>query len=401
MSAPSSAYNGIKISDITTSTEVLHSEGNSFGDSVETIKSRFYLDDIFPSQTGFIGCCYAGSFNALHHSESRYGSYVKFRETVSGNGDWRHYKWFVDAGLNTKADAEINQVRTTAVNHLKVVTTFKSAYYDGSTEHGYYLWGGSDATWRKIVINQDYQPQNTSISPTEIAYSAYENPQTIYIKPYIINPEGEYVGAEIGISGTEAIYHYGALYRTSVCDHTNQTNTEMWMKGNEFGMLDTSAIPQDNASATGIRAYQNDEMTIPIPSGFYAGIAGVEKVFVVDGSGQFTNWLYCQPPATPKDVLIYVFQEFLDENNYYYGISCILNGVKNYDINISGYIASFNGSDQQIGGSVGNADFNITIPAGQNSAQYNTTYQPAFGAAYSKAIVGFITAGTTYETFAG
>lgn len=400
MAAPSSAYNGLKLVDKVNSTEVQHSEANTFGDSVSTLKERFYLDDIFPSQTGWLGCCIAGSYNDSHHNPNKYGSLAKYRETSAGNGDWKIYKVFVDA-LNTKADAVINQVRTTAVNHIKVVTTFKSAYYDGSTEHGYYLWGSSDGIWRKIVISQDYQSQNTSVAPTEIAYSAYENPQVLYIKPYVINPEGEYVGGEIGISGTEAIYHYGALYRTAVCDHQNQTPTEFWMKGNQYGMLDT-VVPQDINSSTEIRAYQDDEFNVPIPAGYYAGISSPEKVFVVDSSGQFTSWIYCQPPATPKDVMIYVFQEDLGDNNIYYGVSFIMNAAKTEDVTINGYIGSFNSQDQQIGGSVGDPYFYVTIPAGQTYAQYSTTYQAAVGTAYSRAIItSIIPAGTTYETFAG
>ena len=47
----------------------------------------------------------------MHHSESRYGSYAKYRETISGNGDWRSYKLFTDAGLNTKGNAYYSEAQ--------------------------------------------------------------------------------------------------------------------------------------------------------------------------------------------------------------------------------------------------------------------------------------------------
>ena len=143
----------------------------------------------------------------MHHSESRYGSYAKYRETISGNGDWRSYKLFTDAGLNTKGNAVINIVKNRAINFLKLSSTFSSSYYDLSSERGYqYKINGSG--WINSMSSSGVIAPNTSIYPqSDVIYSGIETlPAYVNIRPYIINPEGTYYGAEVGFEATKPIF---------------------------------------------------------------------------------------------------------------------------------------------------------------------------------------------------
>ncbi|WP_316736274.1 hypothetical protein [Pedobacter aquatilis] len=399
MAAPSGAYYNHHFSANDPSGQLVNHSRAILQADKATLLSRFYLDDIFPVNdvdfnSGFVGLVYENGNNIRYHNPNRIGA---LRRRGANGGVQTSY---TDGGLNTLAHAGIQQIKITAVNYIKLVTWFKSAYYDGSTEHGYYVKGSSDNTWRKIIVNQDYQGQDTSIYPTEIANTSYNTTQIIYLKPYIINPEGEFLGDEVSFGGTEPIYQFGSQFRTSVCDASNQVSKIIWMDNASY--VNLALVPENTNSSTNIYGYKDDEFTLPIDAGYYVGLQGdTTKVFVVGNDGQFTSWIYCTPPEAPKDVNIYLLQQDFG-NGTFYGVNAMLSALKTEDVTIIGTIQSFDSNNNGIGGSVGDANFYVTIPAGQWSGSYDTTYQPAFGAAYSKAVVNTITpVGTTFEAHQG
>lgn len=399
MPAPSNAYLTKSFNSNSASGQLVYNSRAIIQADKATLLSRFYLDDVFPlndidGSTGFTGLVYETGNNSRYHNINRIGS---IRRRGENGGVQANY---TDAGLNTTGHAAIQQLKTTAVNHIKLNTQFKTAFYDGSTEHGFYVKGSSDNTWRKVITSFDYQQQDTAIYPTEVATSPYTTTQVMTVKPYIINPEGEFIGNELAFGGTEPIYQFGSQYRTTVCDASNQVGKIIWMQNDSY--MNLANVPENINSSTNIYGYKDDEFSLPIDAGYYVGLQGdTTKVFVVGNDGQFTSWIYCTPPEPPKDVDIYLLQQDFG-SGVFYGVNCMLSALKTEDVIISGYIASFDSNNNGLGGSVGDANFYVVIPAGQWSGTYDTTYQPAFGAAYSKAIVNSITpVGLTYKAHNG
>lgn len=367
------------------------------GLTVAQLKARFYLDYVHPTDDdgvlGFLGACEFGSPNYEMHNTTRIGTLKVMKEATPGN--WKEYRIFMDAGLNTKSKASITQVKAGHANLIKLVTAYLSAWFDGSSEWGH-EWHDGDGIWKRVVQNTTFLPQQQSATPTEYIYPPFETGRVIYIRPYIINPEGTYPGQQVAISTGDAVTAILAQKRDSACT-ASAINVSIWMLSAKVADLQNLT---DIAQSTGIYGYQDDEFANPLPTGFYWGIKENHALYV--NAGEFQQAIYCEPPAPTKDFNIYVLAEMDEWGNETKWARAVLTEAKAETVTITGAIVSFNSSDQQIGGGSGDGSFVITIAAGDLVGVQATDYQPPSGAAYTKALV-YSTApsGLTYNSYPG
>lgn len=201
MAAPNNAYNGRTLVDKKDNIIIHHQEAN-ITDTIAILKERFYLDDVFINQkdgvSGFIGCCYASTPNYNMHATNRLGSLAKFRETVSGNGNWQSYRLFNDSGLNTLGNVLADmEVLNSSVGSLSVKVTFKSSYYnvtskigigwksgalkEGITEIPYSIPANSQQNLTKSVDTYTEVSAGTTLN----VYATITNEEGTYISPYL------------------------------------------------------------------------------------------------------------------------------------------------------------------------------------------------------------------------
>ena len=388
MGAPISVYksNSLKTMDVDNISDVTMLMSPLQTDK-STMMSRFYLDGLFSvnlsdGTDGVIGYCQIGSANYHMHSGSRRGNL-----RIYDGGDCL---LFNDAGLNTLAYGSISQILTTHANHIKVITTFSSSFYSGSTERGYQVKGNDNIWYTHVSENTTIPPQGV-ITTTDIVNTVFETAQTIAIRPYIINEEGTHYGAVQSFFGTDPIVSLDAQMRGTPC--TAGTNMSFYMRKEEASRLDSLTNTGQNS---GIFGYLDDQLTQPLLSGYYA--IGSNPLSVTNG--MFTHWVYCAPPVAQKDLTIYVEQVMDEYENVSYTASATLNnGFRDFPVTISGEIGAYNQNDNQISGNSGNGSFYMTIDAGTNGAYQTTKFNPSPDAAYCRATnLSISPRGLSFET---
>ena len=269
---------------------------------IATLKARFYLDDVIAFKAvwagveyhGFWGTVLPSGFNYDHHKTSR-------MLEINGPKQGQILRTFNDAGLNSSGDATVATVVTNWANYIKLNLVFKSAFYFNSSEFGIEYKRVADSVWIKQVLSTAVLLKNTSQAITYIVQNDYNLSDQILIRPYIINPEKNYQ-FDLLIDGAKPIIEADAISRVTACASSG-TVTSFFMFKEDFENLASTLT--DLGSATGIIAYTNDLMTVPIGSGFFAGMfSDPKKVAIVDATGQFTSYIICQPSQASMSVSV-------------------------------------------------------------------------------------------------
>lgn len=361
-----------------------------------TMLNRFYLDGILglalPDGTeGVVGYCRIGSVNYYMHAAPRLGSVAI--------ADPSNCVAMNDAGLNTLGYTQMNLVKTRASNRIKINTTFKSAYYLNSTDIGFEWRKNGVGSWN--VFSLGAGPVAKVIDTSDKAFSTnLVKDDQINVRSYIINDEGNFQGAETSFLVTGPVYPFGANKRESMCDNTSTLYT-FYMLDDYYNQLDDAIFPE--ARATGIFGWKNEDMTIPMDGGYYAGLSGVSgKVFIVGSDGQWIQYGMCDIAPPPKIVGIqmiaifengaYRFHVQVNRQDHTYGGS----------ITIGGNIAAFDSNNNQVGaGGNGSGAWQGTLGTGIDSIDIPTSYMPTNNpnVAYYQPTVTINPGGVTYDIY--
>lgn len=314
MAAPNSAYNGRSLNDQKDNIIIHHQEAN-ITDTIEILKQRFYLDDVFINQkdgvSGFIGCCYAGSFNYMMHNPTRLGSLAKYRETTSGNGNWKSYKLFNDAGLNTLGIGELSAIVNAFSNKVQVTANYYSAFYLNSYALGIEYKKESDTIWQTAMEESGAEiPDNGSLLNKTFNFipEGFEKDDVIYIRARIQNDEGIFnLGTILSKVVKDRTLFYSCILKGTSCASAGN-NVSVFMSDNDQASL--PSVP-DQSTDTGIYFYRDEFQTVPATAGWYYGLYN-RYSFNVDANGQVKSKYDC-PIVQPTKVTIQAAYDF--ENN--------------------------------------------------------------------------------------
>jgi hypothetical protein len=368
MAAPSSAYSSKNLQVMKNGQIVYHNIALGLGMDLATIKARFYLDYILNTSAGYVGCCYVGGYNYQHHNTNRNGVINMFKAGT--------LKAYLDAGLNTLGDAVVNYPKTTFANRSKINATYKSSYYSNSSAIKV-QYSINNGNW-----SEDFDPSNlaanTSLTKDVVINADAQKGALMRVRAVIDNEEGRYYGAEYSYVADDRINQVDFIYKSTACATDNSNNMGVWMRDADFNRLGTLT---ENSVADGAQAFKDDELTVPIDNGYYAGSSN--KVFFAQ-SGRFERYQICETGGgtNPNDYDIVISCDVAEDN--YASVNVSVNNVKNFDINISGRIAAYNAQGFEISGS-GNGNFNFIISANSYGNGQSTGYLAPANRAYLKA----------------
>ncbi|MCX2474087.1 hypothetical protein OQZ33_07075 [Pedobacter sp. MC2016-05] len=361
MAAPSSSFLNKNIHTINASGQQVGNSRAIPNDTPEVLKKRFYLDDLLITKDsdgneGFTGLVNFNGANYKYHNPNRMGSLRSF------NGDYQCN--YTDAGLNTFAHAKVSETITTPANRIKLLTNFKSSFYDNSTLRGY-QWRAIGGTWFTTTTTADTLTAQQTLDIIDTIYTSLGEPQLVEIRPWIENPEGRFYGDIHIVSVSEPIEPLRVEFRqisSGACSSGGELR-DIFMRIPEFNRLETDV--QEFATSTGIFAYANEDMILPATSGYYASLTGnINKVFYLTPDGEFVQWIYCQPTSVIKvSILVQVFA------SGYYSVSAVRTAQAgfNQSITISGGASAFIGSNPN---PIGSIFFSVTIPENESQGTY-------------------------------
>nr|WP_294897864.1 hypothetical protein [uncultured Pedobacter sp.] len=277
------------------------------------IKTLFYLDAVLVADngagsSGFVGMVKIGGANYIRHASARRS------KTVLQNASADQFILLNDAGLNTLGDATNASVPVPLVGVvsgsdvlIKVLADFLSAYYVDTTDYGVeYLYkttgsiGGS-----YIAVSAGTLAQATASTAKDFYLSGFDRANItpdnkLYVRPYLTNPEGKFIGTEISVSIMAAYqvvksdYSYEGVL--AACSHPGSgTTMTVYSERGDFNIGDT--------------LYLDAQKTTTAPAASYGfEIYSSEPKFVgVNSSGVITDFGYC-----PDELVFDVFADIDD-----------------------------------------------------------------------------------------
>ncbi|WP_158798092.1 hypothetical protein [Pedobacter sp. L105] len=391
MAAPTSAYTGTNlIVKNSSGNQVNHNFVLNTSDTAATLKARFYLDYLLPTNTGWIGMNLLNSYNYNHHSTARIGAINMYY-----NG---YLKSYLDGGLNTLPDAVLNTIFTRYSNYVRVGTTLKASYFDGGSYARGYQFSVNGGAYINFNAASTAVAANTSVTVQDICAVAATTNDSVLVRPYFSNSEGTYYGAAVQFYAAEAIY-YGSMWKvTAACDNAG-TAVTVFITQSDYDAI-TSLT--STATASGIYGYLDDTFSTPLTAGTYKISPGDSKAYVVASGGMFVQMLQCTV-ATPTNLTILCTSRTTGGVTYY---DVTVNKRSDYAVavTIKGSIAAYSAGNQTILGGEGSGIYTIVLAAGDLTKTATTTYQPDFTANhYAPTVTSVSPTATTYtiSTIAG
>jgi len=186
MAVPASALSSKNLQVMKNGQIVYHNIALGLGETLETIKARFYLDYILNTSAGFIGCCYVGGYNYNFHASHRIGVINMFK-----SGQLKAYN---DAGLNTLPFANIPTAPDTRLGTITLNAVLKSSYYNDTTSYGFQYFSGEWLESKGTAT--DGFPSNTTMTKTEASHAfgmdewQIRGGQNVSVRAYVTNSEG-------------------------------------------------------------------------------------------------------------------------------------------------------------------------------------------------------------------
>jgi hypothetical protein len=400
MAAPANSYRtkSLFARSIDNTTDVQHLTAILQTDKA-TMLSRFALDGIFNvnidgTNDGVIGYCRIGTINYTRHATARQGNLRLY--------DGGDCVLFNDAGLNTMGFAQVNVLKWPA-NRLKLTGTFTSSYYDSATKLGY------EYKLANGTYYDEYYTEPVIGSNVTKAYTSYmgiggTEGQNCTVRAFITSAEGKFYSAEVLGQLTAPVYGFLANFNASDPASTTTTSKMVYMEQTAYARLTTDVL--SSASVTGIYGYQDEDLTIPTPAGYYSNLndssnaAGLHKVFKASATGEFNQYIAVANPVAGKDLR---FDLLANANGSISVGVTLLTGAKATTISFSGKIQALNAPH---GANVlGGGNFSGSITAGQTGVVISTfvTDQRNDGmsgiGSYVPVITTLTPAGTTYDVY--
>lgn len=390
MAAPQTAYLRVDASFRGTNNLTMVVNPAKATDDLATLKDRFYLDDVIGFKAvyqgveyhGFWGTCIRGGTNEAMHRGNRHLDIFTNRPGMA-------MRTFNDAGLNTLGFAVITGIRTIFANRSKLYVNYKSSWYSFSNamniqysvNNGPFAEGYDDSTL----------PQRQSVSKLTTIDPGAQLGDLIRARPYIDNEEGRFYGAEYVYIAGDRINEVDFILKSSACSEDNTNAVGVWMTDGDLARLRTLT---ENSIADGPQGFKDDELTVPIDNGYYAGSS--DRVYFAQG-GRFQRYEICDNGGgtDPGSYDINIYCDY-DENGT---ITVIVNLTtpKAYDVTVQGRVAAFNQTDNEIGGGTGSGFFTVVVPAGSPGDGQPTQFVPPSNAAYVMAVnITVNPAGLTY-----
>lgn len=239
-----------------------------------TMKSRFFLDEVFGTEEGVVGLVNASGSNAAMHNLT----------TRQGKGRVGNYVMLNDGGLNCLSQitafsmpSEIPNVGAETNN-----ITFVSAYYNGSSasQYGIKYNESADPGWKTVFADEDL-PANTTLTRKFTIPPMLPN-QSVDFKAFITNSEGTIE------SSTQTVLVYREIIEMSYDDD-----------GPSFGLCgsikDTDIYIDTEEVEMGTFFFTNTVLTSPAPAG---GYSDGTNYYTYDATFGVTAIFSCSTPPT-------------------------------------------------------------------------------------------------------
>lgn len=208
--APEEAYIEKKLSTLADGVSTEHRAAVVDPD-IEQMKERFFLDDVITLDGGIIGLCRVDGPKYKLHAAERLGTVKKYREIEPGNGEWRIYNAYRDAGLNTYADVKSQSVEVNQIDNFIVKGDFKSAFYnpnqtvgaryriayDGDMNYGEWFDDSAVDTSDIAAAGSEF---SLSFKLTSVIFTRVGFNSKIQFQLYATNEEGRYYFPAMGLS---------------------------------------------------------------------------------------------------------------------------------------------------------------------------------------------------------
>lgn len=217
----------------------------------DTMKLRFYLDDVVATKEGVVGCVTSGGVNEQMHNMT----------TRKGKGRVGNLILLNDGGLNTLGTVSLGTVSFDIVNGIILPITYRNAYYvDGDAIKVRYK-KNSDTIWTEYFVKGNTpKAEFTVFNGTLTSVSGDLSPNDlVYIQIQTINAEGTFTSstATITLPYPSLVMAYGGYASTAFSNYGSNTDKAI----RYFSEYDV---------AVGVFVSDDEDGFINLPAGYYA-----------------------------------------------------------------------------------------------------------------------------------
>lgn len=286
MGAPASAYTGLSL--FIGDCEHLQAKLDT---SYDTMKARFYLDELIGCEKGVVGCVIPGGTNALFHNLVTQGGKGRINGLIMLNDS-----------LNTKGICYPGDITSLVFTTIKIEFDFKCSFYNESTSYGciYRYRLPDDSGWGAWSSDIDIQPVFGGLYPNQSSIKEIQIPSSgsatrkVQARPFIVNSIGRFEGNTIDVTPT--------LVSVSLESNTSWTGnpTTFYIDDTEIQTLvDNSIAVGLYSDSAGVTRY-NTVLTLWKDSRYYyeygydIGLGGYYFIRIVDSSPppSYNIWPY-------------------------------------------------------------------------------------------------------------